>query len=224
MKWARSILLVLLAVAIGYAALREPRSTSTARPRDAAPVVSRTVPASIRSIPNCADAIGASPIGQECVPAALKDVPPDPGPEGASTPAGVDRNNNGVRDDIERWIAASYPESATLRAGLTQYARSQQTYSARRMNSPAEALAISARTSRAIACMVRDLPRDDKGTAEANRRFRAMQQLDLQFLNTPERLKLFIENEKLLAGQVLESPEGSDPTKYCDFDASKLPD
>lgn len=224
MKWAGSILLAVLAVVIGYAALREPRSTSTARPRDATPVASRTVPASSRSIPNCADAIGASPIGQECVPAALKDVPPDPGPEGASTPAGVDRNNNGVRDDIERWIAASYPESATLRAGLMQYARSQQIYSARRMDSPAEALAVSARTSRAIACMVLTLGQGEAADAEASRRFRAMQQLDLQFLNTPERLKLFIENEKLLAGQVLESPEGSDPAKYCDFDPSKLPD
>lgn len=224
MKRAGSIGLVVLAVVIGYAALREPRSTPTARPTDAAPVGSRTVLAQVRSIPNCADAIGASPIGRECVPAALKDVPPDPGPEGASTPAGVDRNNNGVRDDIERWIAASYPESATLRAGLMQYARSQQTYSARRMNSPAEALAVSARTSRAIACMVLTLGQGEAADAEASRRFRAMQQLDLQFLDTPERLKLFIENEKLLAGQVLESPEGSDPTKYCDFDASKLPD
>lgn len=224
MKWTGSILLVVLTVVIGYTVLHAPRSTSTAGPRDSAPVESRIALTSIRSIPNCADAIGASPIGQECVPAALKDVPPDPGPEGASTPSGVDRNNNGVRDDIERWIAASYAESATLRAGLMQYARSQQIYSARRMSSPAEALAVSARTSRAIACMVRDLPRDEKGTAEANRRFRAMQQLDLQFLNTPDRLKLFIENEKLLAGQVLESPEGSDPAKYCDFDPSKLPD
>jgi hypothetical protein len=224
MKWAGGILLVVLAVVVGYAALRQMHAASTAAPTDAAPVVSQRVPILVRPIPDCADAIGASPIGQECVPAALKDVPPDPGPEGASTPAGVDRNNNGVRDDIERWIAASYPESATLRAGLMQYARSQQIYSARRMNSPAEALAVSARTSRAIACMVLTLGQGDAADAEASRRFRAMQQLDLQFLNTPERLKLFIENEKLLAGQVLESPEGSDPAKYCDFDASKLPD
>jgi len=31
-------------------------------------------------------------------------LPPDPGPAGDETIEGVDVNENGVRDDIERWI------------------------------------------------------------------------------------------------------------------------
>ena len=40
------------------------------------------------------------------------DLPPDPGPEGDTTIEGIDVNDNGVRDDIERWIGlnANRPE------------------------------------------------------------------------------------------------------------------
>lgn len=35
-------------------------------------------------------------------------VPPDPGEEGKKTLAGIDSNNNGVRDDVERAIAEEF--------------------------------------------------------------------------------------------------------------------
>ena len=35
-------------------------------------------------------------------------VPPDPGPANGQTLAGIDANHNGVRDDVERAIAAKY--------------------------------------------------------------------------------------------------------------------
>jgi len=47
-------------------------------------------------------------------------LPPDPGPAGMQTLAGIDTNENGTRDDIERWIAVTEPTSARMRAGLTQ--------------------------------------------------------------------------------------------------------
>lgn len=51
-------------------------------------------------------------------------VPPEPPTDlNNATLAGFDANGNGVRDDVERYIALSYPQSARARAALTQYAK-----------------------------------------------------------------------------------------------------
>ena len=51
-----------------------------------------------------------------------KNLPPDPGAEADKTIAGVDANNNGIRDDVELAIFKAYPNSAKTRAALLQYA------------------------------------------------------------------------------------------------------
>ncbi|MEP7162787.1 MAG: hypothetical protein ABI747_03420, partial [Candidatus Moraniibacteriota bacterium] len=53
-------------------------------------------------------------------------LPPDPDEAGKATIEGIDSNGNGVRDDIERWIAVKYPNSEKTRAGLVQEARAFQ--------------------------------------------------------------------------------------------------
>ena len=55
-------------------------------------------------------------------------LPPDPGPAGMATLAGIDSNNNGVRDDVERYIALTYPADtdASARAALTQFTKAVQ--------------------------------------------------------------------------------------------------
>jgi hypothetical protein len=47
-------------------------------------------------------------------------LPPDPGPAGDATLEGVDVNNNGIRDDIERWIYLTYQDSEKMRRALIQ--------------------------------------------------------------------------------------------------------
>jgi len=47
-------------------------------------------------------------------------LPPDPGPAGDETLEGVDTNDNGIRDDIERWIGLNYSDSEKTRQALTQ--------------------------------------------------------------------------------------------------------
>lgn len=47
-------------------------------------------------------------------------LPPDPGEAGDATLEGVDVNGNGIRDDIERWIYLTYPDSEKLRMALIQ--------------------------------------------------------------------------------------------------------
>jgi hypothetical protein len=47
-------------------------------------------------------------------------VPPDPGVAGTATVAGIDTDKNGIRDDIDRFIATRYGANATsLKAGRT---------------------------------------------------------------------------------------------------------
>lgn len=50
----------------------------------------------------------------------LLDLPADPGPAGDATIEGVDSNDNGIRDDIERWIGLNYRDSEKTRLALTQ--------------------------------------------------------------------------------------------------------
>ncbi|MEI6281013.1 MAG: hypothetical protein WCP17_03395 [bacterium] len=51
-----------------------------------------------------------------------KNLPPDPGAEADKTVAGIDANNNGIRDDVELAVFKEYPNSAKTRAVLLQYA------------------------------------------------------------------------------------------------------
>ncbi len=47
-------------------------------------------------------------------------------PENDATLAGLDKNNNGIRDDVELAIFAKYPNSAKIRAAELQYALDQE--------------------------------------------------------------------------------------------------
>ena len=53
-------------------------------------------------------------------------VPPDPGPTVDATLAGIDVNHNGVRDDVERAIAAKYGANKQEWAAVMQIARADQ--------------------------------------------------------------------------------------------------
>lgn len=53
-------------------------------------------------------------------------LPPDPGDAGKATIEGIDSDNDGVRDDVERWIAVTYATSSRMRAAATQVARAVQ--------------------------------------------------------------------------------------------------
>ena len=53
-------------------------------------------------------------------------LPPDPGVDADKTIAGIDANNNGIRDDVELAVFKEYPNSAKTRAVLLQYALALQ--------------------------------------------------------------------------------------------------
>jgi hypothetical protein len=55
-----------------------------------------------------------------------KNLPLDPGADADKTVAGIDANNNGIRDDVELAVFKAYPNSAKTRAVLLQYALALQ--------------------------------------------------------------------------------------------------
>jgi DUF438 domain-containing protein len=56
-------------------------------------------------------------------------LPPQPyEPENDATVAGIDKNNNGIRDDVELAIFKEYPNSAKIRAAELQYAMTEQMF------------------------------------------------------------------------------------------------
>ncbi len=50
-------------------------------------------------------------------------LPPDPGEAGKTTLQGIDSDNDGVRDDVQRFIKSSYPNSLPQRRAATQFAK-----------------------------------------------------------------------------------------------------
>jgi hypothetical protein len=78
---------------------------------------------------------------------AVVPLPPDPGDAGKATLAGIDSDGDGVRDDVERWIALTYPNSARVRAALYQEAGGIQQAIVSSSNRPQAMAGIEAETA-----------------------------------------------------------------------------
>jgi hypothetical protein len=85
-------------------------------------------------------------------------LPPQPyEPENDATVAGLDKNNNGIRDDVELAIFAKYPHSAKIRAAELQYALDQQMMMTQVFNSETW-IAAAQEDSRGYACISDSVP------------------------------------------------------------------
>jgi hypothetical protein len=63
----------------------------------------------------------AAPV--DCIPQHLANLPPDPGPEGKLTIDGIDSDKDGMRDDVQRWIAMEWGHSPIAVKALTLVAQ-----------------------------------------------------------------------------------------------------
>jgi hypothetical protein len=158
----------------------------------------------------------ANPLRGDCLPAYLANLPPHPGPAGNATVEGVDSNRDGIRDDIEIFIAENYGYSERAVRALRAIARDVQRDLVDPPKTPEEAVArVNAR--RSISCYVRTVDRELQMSKDP------MMDVIAETVNTPERFELFRRKEKLLAGQVV---EGIDPRltieEICGYDPEKL--
>lgn len=124
-----------------------------------------------------------------------------------TTLAGVDSNNNDVRDDIERYIALTYPSPADegLRAALTQYSKASQK-SILNANNPSSSEQYAANLIEAAECLLSKKP------TEA---LTILHELEARILNSMERIQSFSTAQKHASGSTFLVRLPSDLASAC---------
>lgn len=117
-------------------------------------------------------------------------LPPDPGEAGKQTLAGIDSDNDGVRDDVQRWIGYQYSNQAERRAPLMTFARLKQSLAFGTLNDTS-ALVVNQEINRVRACW---------RFLNPSNRLIALDQLRSVIANTEVRLQRYLASEDQLSG------------------------
>jgi hypothetical protein len=140
-------------------------------------------------------------------------LPPDPGAAGKATLAGIDSDNDGVRDDVQRYIALTYPGSAKTRAVLTQATVTLQ--AALLSTNKETSIQIGIKRWRAVECLVYI-----RGAEDAYVHFG---ELRARILNTDERSRAYIKSGDHLSGiDIPRVKEEGERKLLCDFDPDAM--
>ncbi|MDR3519413.1 MAG: hypothetical protein P4L63_00775 [Candidatus Pacebacteria bacterium] len=143
-------------------------------------------------------------------------LPPDPGALADQTIAGVDANNNGIRDDVELAIFNAYPKSAKTRAVLLQLALAMEMENKQSFINSEIVDAVLDKEDSAIFCSADLIPGDG---ATESRIFlttnRYLRTLAKEQYNTDSR----IQAEKKFISY---SKSKTELTPFCDIDLSTL--
>ena len=143
-------------------------------------------------------------------------LPPVPDQaENDATVAGIDKNNNNIRDDVELAIFKKYPNSAKIRAAELQYAMTEQMYLTKVTNTETWR-AVAQDSDRAYDCIAESFPVGDKYDNFAALRSREKEVENLVF-NTEVRKEQKSRAYDFTAGY------GTLQEKSCDIDLKKLP-
>lgn len=137
-------------------------------------------------------------------------LPPDPGAAGKATIAGIDGDNDGVRDDVQHAIAGKFGSSQKKMAAARQHAKGVQGILT--ATNKTEALAAAELMLRAVSCA----SETDDNFAEITRPTTGM------VVNTKERMSAYQLSNELVAGSVLKSPSGG-AAELCDINPAMLP-
>ena len=141
-----------------------------------------------------------------------KNLPPDPGVAADATIAGIDANQNGIRDDVELAIFQTYPNSAKTRAVLLQYALALQMEFTQTIVNEDIATEIVREQSRAFVCIGDAVPRDSKFDEETDKLTEFVKNKEL---NTEERINA--------RSKFVEKVQSYSPLpQTCDIDLSTL--
>jgi hypothetical protein len=146
-----------------------------------------------------AKVFGALPVTVSLEPLAL---PPAPGDAGKATLEGIDSDHDGIRDDIQRYIALTYWSKPEIAAGLRQYAMAFQD-SLVGADSKEVSLVNQAKSAKARECL-----RFRLGLEEG---YQAFKQLQAFALNTEARSRAYIAYNSQLGGQVFSLPNVDRP-------------
>lgn len=150
-----------------------------------------------------------------------KNLPPDPGAEADKTVAGIDANQNGIRDDVELAIFKEYPNSAKTRAVLLQYALALQMGFTQPIINTETVTEVVREQDRAGSCVAdtlvpRKSPESDRSYSEVERIFSFTDSVEEKQINTEERKKVWSDFLKRVGSY-------SSMNNVCDIDYSVLP-
>ncbi|UVW28703.1 PEP-CTERM sorting domain-containing protein [Massilia sp. H6] len=137
-------------------------------------------------------------------------LPPDPGSEGNAGLAGVDSNRNGIRDDVEIYIATNFGDSEKRVLGLLDVAAALQ----RGILATDQGASMSAASafSRAMECLGYIDMEDN-----------AWKSVIAITTNTPERFTAWRAHDRRLSGQVFPGRPVSQWRNSCSFAPDSLP-
>lgn len=141
----------------------------------------------------------------------LADIsPPDPGEMGKKTLLGIDSDNDGVRDDIQRYIYFTYPNEEKVRLALTQIAKNFQ-----ELLPKASDPEISHANVKKLYCNRDCLYYIKGGVRNAMNISRA---LKAEILNTKERSLAYLQFNNSLAGKTTTLTPIAEWKNCCSFD------
>jgi len=147
-------------------------------------------------------------------------IPADPGAVGKANLLGVDADGNGVRDDVDRFIVFSYPESEKKREVFKQTARALSVY-LRDSEDKAKTRENGEANHRAIECSIHVFNGDLYAAFDHGDAFRA------RFLDTKERSRAYARADQKMGGYVSNNGFASERFERrraaCSFDADSLP-
>lgn len=141
-------------------------------------------------------------------------LPPDPGEEGKETLLGIDSDNDGVRDDIQRYIYFSYPDNKKIRLALTQIAKEYQELLAE-VDDRDAALRHAQKMSDHGDCVFYFQGEESSDTISA---------LEAEILNTKERSIAYINYSNSLGGAFIFGTPTEDWKSNCNFDVDAIGD
>ena len=153
----------------------------------------------------------SSVYAEESSNAIFTNLPPDPGAAGKLTLAGIDSDNDGVRDDVQRWILMTYPNSQKTRAALTQRTKMMQQFLLDAAN-PVKSLSNAVQMGRDRSCLAYVQRKDFYNIG--------MEQKAI-FLNTYTRSKAWLQAGRHLSGNMFTSL--ADEKLGCDFNPDVMP-
>ena len=164
-----------------------------------------------KSKPICSQVI--VPAG-DCIPQHLAQLPPDPGPAGMLTIEGIDVDKDGIRDDVQRFIAENWGESPRAVRVLTMIAANKlmQVRVGGDLGRE-ETQKLAPKIMSAVRCYVLATPElEDK---------HAMELVSIRVTNTEERVRRAHAFNYQLAHQVYKL--GSEtPAELCGFDPATI--
>ncbi|MCG8685707.1 MAG: hypothetical protein MI892_12580 [Desulfobacterales bacterium] len=154
------------------------------------------------------------PIDSEAFVWSLEYLPPDPGEAGNKTLLGIDSDNNGVRDDIQRYIYFTYPDEQYVRQALSQIAKNYQ-----------DVLLEASDRRASLANVIKlNCSRDCLDIVKRNFRLAIpiRKAMKAEILNTDERSLAYFEFNKSLGGQIASSPSREEIKNCCPFDIDEF--